>query len=86
MKTNPMIKQMLDYQKTTFDKLFNAMVLVQEQGEKMTNALFEQVTWLPEENKRLMDQCLTMAKQGRDDLKSAVDDNYKNVSDLLASK
>ena len=86
MKSNPMVKQMLDFQKTTFDNFFNAMVLVQEQGEKMTNTLFEQVSWLPEENKRLMDQWLTMAKKGRDDLKSAMDDNYKNVSDLLASK
>jgi hypothetical protein len=81
-----MIKQMLDFQKTTLDNFFNAMVLVQEQGEKMTNALYDQVTWLPEENKRLMDQWLTMAKKGRDDLKSALDENFNNVSDLLASK
>jgi len=86
MNSNPIVKQMLDFQKTTFDNIFNAMVLVQEQGEKLTNALFEQASWLPEENKRLMDQWLTMSKKGRDDLKSAMDDNYKNVSDLLASK
>ena len=79
-------KQILDFQKTTLDNLFNAMVLVQEQGEKMTHTLFEQISWLPEENKRLLDQWLAMTKKGRDDFKSALDDNYNNLSDLMASK
>jgi len=86
MNSNPIFKQMLDFQKTTLDNLYNAMILVQEQGEKMTNTLLEQVSWLPEENKRLMDQWLDMAKKGRDDLKSAMDENFNKVSDLLASK
>ena len=86
MKSNQYAKQMLDFQKTAFDNFFNAVVLVQEQGEKISQALFEQATWLPEENKRLVDQWLGMAKKGRDDFKVAVDDNFKSVSELLASK
>jgi len=86
MNSTQIVKQMIDFQKTTLDNFFNAVVLVQEQGEKMTNTLFEQISWLPEENKRLLDQWMSMAKKGRDDLKSAMDDNFKNVSDLLASK
>jgi hypothetical protein len=86
MNSNPIVKQMLDFQKTTFDNFFNAMVLVQEQSEKMTQAYFEQISWLPEESKRLMDQWLTMGKKGRDDFKSALDENFNNVSEILASK
>jgi hypothetical protein len=86
MNSTQLVKQMIDFQKTTLDNFFNTVVLVQEQGEKMTNTLFEQISWLPEENKRLLDQWMSMAKKGRDDLKSAMDDNFKNVSDLLASK
>jgi gas vesicle protein len=86
MNSTQIVKQMIDFQKTTLDNIFNAVVLVQEQGEKITNTLFEQISWLPEENKRLLDQWMSMAKKGRDDLKSAMDDNFKNVSDLLASK
>jgi hypothetical protein len=86
MDATQMTKQMIDLQKTTFDNFFNAMVLVQEQGEKMTQALFEQASWLPEESRRLVDQWLAMGKKGRDDLKSALDDNYDAVRDLYASK
>ncbi len=86
MNSTQLAKQILDFQKTTFDNFFNAAVMVQDQGEKLTNAAFEQATWLPEENKRLMDQWLSMAKKGRDDFKSALDENYNNVSELLASK
>ncbi len=86
MNSTQIVKQMFDFQRTSFDNFFNTLILVQEQGEKMTSTIFEQISWLPEENKRLMDQWLTMAKKGRDDLKSTMDDNYKNVSDLMASK
>ena len=82
MNSTQIAKQMLDFQKTTFDNFFNAAVMVQEQGEKMTNAVFEQASWLPEENKRLMDQWLTMAKKGRDDFKSALDYLIKNFTHM----
>ena len=78
-------KQLIDFQKTAFDNFFSAMVLVQEHGEKITNTLFEQVTWLPEESKRLVDQWIEMNKKGRDDLKTAMDQNFNQVKDLFVS-
>lgn len=79
-------KQLIDFQKATFDNIFSAMVLVQEQSETMTHVLFEQVSWLPEESKRIVDQWFSMNKKGRDELKTAVDDNFNNVIELLQSK
>ena len=34
-------KQMIEFQKTTFDNTFNAMVILQEQPEWMVNTLLE---------------------------------------------
>ena len=52
MDQNQIFKQMLDFNKATFDNSFNAMVMVLEQTEKMINAMMDQATWLPEEGKR----------------------------------
>ena len=62
------------------------MVLMQEHTEKVANTLFEQMTWIPEESKRLMDQWFEINKKGRDDLKVAVDENLNKVKDVFVSK
>ena len=81
-----MTKQLIDFQETTFNNIYSAMVLMQEHTEKVANTLFEQVTWIPEESKRLMDQWIDMNKKGRDDLKIAVDENFNKVKDVFVSK
>ncbi len=77
----PMVvaKQMIDLQKATFDSSFQAMVLLQEQTEKMTNTLFEQAFWMPEEGKKVLSGWVKAYKQGRDDFKKVVDQNFKNA-------
>ena len=72
-------KQMIDFQKATFDSSFKAMVLFQEQTEKMANTLLEQTFWLPEEGKKVLNEWVRAYKQGRDDFKKVVEQNFKNA-------
>ena len=81
----PMVvaKQMIDLQKATFDSSFQAMVLLQEQTEKVTNTIFEQAFWMPEEGKKVLSGWVKAYKQGRDDFKKVVDQNFKNAESFF---
>ncbi len=79
-------KQMIEFQKTTFDNTFNAMVLLQEQSERMVSTLLEQATWLPEEGKKAIVEWVAAYKKGRDEFKSYVDENFKKVESFFATQ
>jgi hypothetical protein len=76
METGKIAKQMIDFQKTTFDNTFSAVVTLQEQAEKMVNVLMEQSVWLPEDGKKAVNEWGAAYKKGRDDFKKSVDENF----------
>jgi len=85
MDQNQIFKQMIDFNKATFDNSFSAMVMVQEQTEKMVSTILDQATWLPEEGKKAIKEWANACKKGSEDFKKAVDDNFKKVEDFFAS-
>jgi hypothetical protein len=85
MEQNKMFKQMIDFNKATFDNSFNAMVMLQEQTEKMVGTFLDQATWLPEEGKKVIDEWVSAYKQGRENFKKLVDENFQKVEDFFAS-
>jgi hypothetical protein len=76
-------KQIIDFQKSTFDNSFNAMVMLQDQTERLTRTMMDQAGWLPEESKKMMDGWAQMVKKGRDDWKELVDDNFDKLADFF---
>ena len=85
MDSAKIAKQMIDFQKTTFDNTFGAMVMLQEQTERMANTLLEQATWMPAEGKKAINDWVKAHKKGREDFKKIVDENYKKVEDFFNS-
>lgn len=85
MDSAKITKQMIDFQKTTFDNTFSAMVMLQEQTERMANTLLEQAAWMPEEGKKVINDWVKAYKKGREDFKKSVDDNFKKVEDFFTS-
>ena len=85
MDTGEMGKQMMGFYKASFDTTFNAMVMLQDQTEKMVRSFIEQTTSVPEEGKRVIDEWLKAYKKGREDFKKVVDDNFKKVEDFFAT-
>ena len=77
-------KQMIDFNKASFDNTFTAMVLLQEQTEKMVNAFMEQATWLPGEGKKALNELVETVKKGREDFKKVVDQGFGKVEDYFA--
>ena len=78
-----MAKQMLDANKAAFDSSFKAMVMIQEQAEKMTDTLLEQTSWLPDEGKKMIREWVEACRKGRDDYKRVVDEGYERVLEFL---
>jgi hypothetical protein len=50
MDQKQIFKQMVDFNRSAFNNAFNAMVMVQDQTETLSNTMLNQATWLPEEN------------------------------------
>jgi hypothetical protein len=85
MDQNAILKQLMDFQKTTVDNSFNAMKMVQEQTEKIARSFLDQANWLPEEGKKVVDQWVSAYKKGQEDYKKVVDENFKKVEDYFSS-
>jgi hypothetical protein len=84
MEPLKMAKQMIDFNKATFDNTFNAMVLLQEQTEKMFNTFMAQATFLPEDGKKMLNEWVQTLKKGREDFKKAVDESFNKVEAYFA--
>jgi hypothetical protein len=83
MDSGKFAKQMIDFYKATFDNSFNAMVMLQEQTEKTLKTALDQTTWLPAEGKKVIDEWAKAYKQGRDEFKKVVEENFKKVEDYF---
>ena len=85
MDSSKIAKQMIDFQKATFDNTFSAMVLLQEQAEGMANTLLDQAAWMPAEGRNAISGWVDGFKKGREDFKKGVDENFKKVEDFFIS-
>lgn len=84
MEPMKMTKQMLEFNKSSFDNTFNALSMLQEQYERMINSFMEQATWLPEEGKKALNEWLDSYKKGREAFKETVDASFQKVEDYFS--
>ncbi len=76
-------KQMIDLQKTTFDKTFDTIVKLQDQAEKMTFDAIGQMPWVTEEGRKALDDSVKMFKNARDDYKKVVADGFDRMEQVF---
>ncbi len=85
MDQKHLFKQIIDFQKATFDNSFNALSTLQEQGETMISTSLNQAEWLPAEGKKVIKEWLDNYKKARSDFKNTVDGNFKKVQEFFDS-
>jgi polyhydroxyalkanoate synthesis regulator phasin len=85
MDTKQIVKQMIQFNKTAFDNTFNAMIVMQEQTEKMIGTYLEQAPMIPAEGKKTIADWMKSYKKSREDFKAAAEANYKKVEDFFAA-
>ena len=78
-------KQMIDFQKTTFDNMYTSMVMIQDHTEKLATTLFRQAIWIPEESSGVVNRWTEILKKGRNDFKVAVDDCFSKMEESLTA-
>ncbi len=83
MAVEKIAKQIIDFQRTTFDNSFNAVVMLQDQAERLFNTAMKQATWVPQEGRQVLDEWIRMYKMGRKDFRHLVDDNFDKLSDFF---
>ncbi len=84
MDQKEIMRQMLKFNKAAFDNTFTAMVLLQEQLDRMVNMFLDQATWVPKEGKQVITDWVKAYKKGGDELKKAMDEGFKKLDGFLA--
>ena len=77
-------QQMIDFYKTTFDNSFSAMMMLQEQMERMTSQYWGQMVNLPQEAKKGLNEWTKAYNKKCEDFKKVVDDGFKNLESFSA--
>lgn len=83
MDQKQLVKQVLDFNKSTFDNAYSTMVLLQEQSERLGQSTLEQASWLPEEGRKAINDLTNAYRKGRDDFKKGVDEAYQKVEQFF---
>jgi hypothetical protein len=76
-------KQIIDFQKSTFDNAFDTIVKLQDQAEKMTIDVLGQMPWMPEEGKKAFGDSIKMFKDARNDYKKVVTDGFDKMEEFF---
>ena len=84
--TTQFAKQTLGFQKTIFDNSYNAMIMVQDQTEKMLKGYLDQLPWITAENKNSMQASFETIKTTRDNFKKAVDEGFSKIETFFEEK
>ena len=75
MDYKQMLQQMLDFKRSAFDKSFSAMVIWQNQVERVARSFQEQAAWLPGESQAVVDEWVDAYKKGRDEFRKTIAKN-----------
>jgi polyhydroxyalkanoate synthesis regulator phasin len=85
MDQKQIAKQMMEFNKTAFDNTFGAMIVLQDQTEKLVSRFLEKAPWFPEEGKKAITDWINTYKKGREDFKASADESYKKVTDYFVN-
>ncbi|MGD0276665.1 MAG: hypothetical protein ABSB79_11565 [Syntrophales bacterium] len=79
------VKESLSFYKSTFDNTFGAMVIIQEQTEKMVDLFLEQNAWFPEDGRKAVKDWASAYKKGRTEFKKAVDESFEKIEGFFGN-
>ncbi len=85
MEQKKTFRQMVEVNKITFDNIYNASVLVQNQFERIANAALEQVPGVSEEGHKAIEHWAELFKSGRNSFKLQMDKNFEQAEKLFIS-
>ncbi|MGD9368575.1 MAG: hypothetical protein PVH87_22940 [Desulfobacteraceae bacterium] len=83
MEQKQVIKQMMDFNQATFNNVFEAAVLLQDQFEKIANTALDQIPGLPAEGRKAIESWAKAFKKGRKNFKAQMDSGFEQAEKLF---
>lgn len=84
MQPKQLMKQMIDFNKASFEGAFGTMMMLQEQMERMAKMYMDQATGISAEAKNAVNEWTKMYKKGLADFKNMMDAGYKKVDSFFS--
>ncbi len=83
MDQKTLMKQLLEFNKTSFNNTYNTMIMMQEQAERMTSTLINHPTLLTEDGKKVIEDWVTLFKTKRYEYQDVVNENFKKLENFI---
>ena len=83
MEQRQVFKQMIDFNQTTFGNAFDAMVLLQDQFDKVANTALDQIPGVPTEGRKAIKNWSEVFKDGRKNFKQQIDSGFEQAEKLF---
>ena len=84
MEYNQITKQVIDFQKLSFDNWYSAVTMVQDQAASAVDLMLDQATWIPEEGRQAMLGWISVCQEERDRLKTYMDQSFSSIEKYMA--
>lgn len=79
-----MARQILQYNRTSFEKSFSALVNMQNNAERMFRFWLNQTKGFPEEGKNFLLEWIGYYIKLREEYKDSVDEGYRRMESILS--
>ena len=76
--------KIMEMQKSAIDNTYDSIVALQNQTEKMTISMLEQIPYLPQDSIKIIDEWSLAYKKSQDEYKKSFDENYKKLEDFFS--
>lgn len=83
MEQKQVFRQVFEFNQATFNNAFEAMVLLQDQFEKIANTALDQMPGMPPEGRKAMENWAALFKNGRENFKQQVDNSFEQAEKLM---
>jgi hypothetical protein len=83
MDRDRICKQLIEFQKVTFDNSYCGLTKLQEQGEEMINTFLARSNWLPSEGRKAFTDWLKAYRKARCEFKRSVDENFEKIMEFF---
>ncbi|HOK05882.1 MAG TPA: hypothetical protein PLW40_08835 [Syntrophales bacterium] len=86
MDPRQLSRQIFDFHKAVFERSLAAVVIMQDQAEKVFHLWMDQNPWFPAEGRKAMEEWMKGYKKSRDEFKTRVLEGYERMEAYLAPK
>lgn len=86
MELTGMTKQIIDFQKASFDQIFAGVSALHDFSENLMDGFLNQAPWINEESKKPISDSMKFVKNAREDYKKAVYQGFAELEKLVDSK